>query len=73
MTPYSFTLKEDAIKFSTNVKGSIVKQVKQPKVLNFKPLKVLKDPGDFLLNDFAMFDHHPLLHIVFQALNKFIF
>ncbi|XVE79845.1 hypothetical protein DITRI_Ditri14bG0089500 [Diplodiscus trichospermus] len=71
--PYSFTLEEDTTKFGTYVKGGIVTQVKQPKVLNFKPLReALKDPGDFLLSDFAKFDRPPLLHIAFQALDKFI-
>ncbi|XP_022752921.1 ubiquitin-activating enzyme E1 1-like [Durio zibethinus] len=71
--PYSFTLEEDTTKFGTYVKGGIVTQVKQPKVLNFKPLReALKDPGDFLLSDFAKFDQPPLLHIAFQALDKFI-
>lgn len=50
--PYSFTLEEDTTNFGTYVKGGIVSQVKQPKVLKFKPLReALKDPGDFLLSD----------------------
>ncbi|XVF20358.1 hypothetical protein REPUB_Repub11eG0191300 [Reevesia pubescens] len=71
--PYSFTLEGDTTHFGTYVKGGIVTQVKQPKVLNFKPLsEALKDPGDFLLSDFSKFDRPPLLHIAFQALDKFI-
>ncbi|KAK8995342.1 hypothetical protein V6N11_069780 [Hibiscus sabdariffa] len=71
--PYSFTLEEDTTNFGTYIKGGIVTQVKQPKVLNFKPLKeALKDPGDFLLSDFSKFDRPPLLHIAFQALDRFI-
>ncbi|KAK8564699.1 hypothetical protein V6N12_058282 [Hibiscus sabdariffa] len=71
--PYSLTLEEDTTNFGTYVKGGIVTQVKQPKVLNFKPLKdALKDPGDFLLSDFSKFDRPPLLHIAFQALDGFI-
>ncbi|OVA02008.1 hypothetical protein BVC80_1467g11 [Macleaya cordata] len=53
--------------------GGIVTPVKQPKVLNFKSLKeALKDPGDFLLSDFSKFDRPPLLHLAFQALDKFV-
>ncbi|KAG7965158.1 hypothetical protein I3843_09G210000 [Carya illinoinensis] len=49
-----------------------IKNVKQPKVLKFKPLReALKDPGDFLLSDFSKFDRPPLLHLAFQALDKF--
>ncbi|XP_057954288.1 ubiquitin-activating enzyme E1 1 isoform X1 [Malania oleifera] len=71
--PYSFTLEEDTTNFGTYIKGGIVTQVKQPKVLNFKPLKeALSDPGDFLLSDFSKFDRPPLLHLAFQALDKFV-
>ncbi|XP_052184847.1 ubiquitin-activating enzyme E1 1-like [Diospyros lotus] len=71
--PYSFTLDEDTTNFGTYEKGGIVTQVKQPKVLNFKPLReALKEPGDFLLSDFSKFDRPPLLHLAFQALDKFI-
>lgn len=70
--PYSFAIEEDTAKYSAYVKGGIVTQVKQPKVLNFKPLReALKDPGDFLLSDFSKFDRPPLLHLAFQALDKF--
>ncbi|XP_022755548.1 ubiquitin-activating enzyme E1 1-like isoform X1 [Durio zibethinus] len=71
--PYSFTLEEDTTNFGTYMKGGIVTQVKQSKVLNFKQLReAIKDPGDFLLSDFSKFDRPPLLHIAFQALDKFI-
>ncbi|GAV66571.1 ThiF domain-containing protein/UBACT domain-containing protein/UBA_e1_C domain-containing protein/UBA_e1_thiolCys domain-containing protein [Cephalotus follicularis] len=70
--PYSFTLEEDTTNLGTYEKGGIVTQVKQPKVLNFKPLReALKDPGDFLLSDFSKFDRPPLLHLAFQALDRF--
>ncbi|CAH9129273.1 unnamed protein product [Cuscuta epithymum] len=69
---YSFTLDEDSTNFGAYERGGIVTQVKQPKVLNFKPLReALKDPGDFLLSDFSKFDRPPLLHLAFQALDQF--
>nr|XP_043607335.1 ubiquitin-activating enzyme E1 1-like isoform X2 [Erigeron canadensis] len=72
-TPYSFFLEEDTANFGTYVKGGIVTEVKQPKVLNFKPLgDALKTPGEFLLGDFSKLDRPPLLHLAFQALDKFI-
>ena len=50
----------------------IVTQVRQPNV-NFKPLReALRDPGDLFLCDFSKFDRQPLLHLAFQALDKFI-
>ncbi|KAK6145241.1 hypothetical protein DH2020_022061 [Rehmannia glutinosa] len=71
--PYSFTLDEDTTTFGMYERGGIVTQVKQPKVLNFKPLKeAIKDPGDFLLSDFSKFDRPPLLHLAFQSLDKFV-
>lgn len=70
---YSFTLEEDTTNFGGYERGGIVTQVKQPKVLNFKPLKeAIKDAGDFLLSDFSKFDRPPLLHLAFQALDKFV-
>lgn len=71
--PYSFILEEDASNFGIYDRGGIVTQVKQSKVLNFKPLReALKDPGDFLLSDFSKFDRPPLLHLAFQSLDKFV-
>ena len=71
--PYSFTLEEDTTNYGQYEKGGIVTQVKQPKVLNFKSLcEALKDPGDFLLSDFSKFDRPPLLHLAFQALDRFL-
>ncbi|CAI8596979.1 unnamed protein product [Vicia faba] len=70
---YSFNLEEDTTNYGSYEKGGIVTQVKQQKVLNFKPLReALSDPGDFLLSDFSKFDRPPLLHLAFQALDKFI-
>ncbi|EPS70237.1 hypothetical protein M569_04521 [Genlisea aurea] len=70
---YSFSLEEDTTNFGLYERGGIVTQVKQPKVLNFKSLKeALADPGDFLLSDFAKFDRPFLLHLAFQALDKFV-
>ncbi|KAI4382436.1 hypothetical protein MLD38_008402 [Melastoma candidum] len=71
--PYSFILEEDTSGYNTYERGGIVTQVKLPKVLKFKLLKdALKDPGDFLLSDFSKFDRPPLLHLAFQALDKFL-
>ncbi|KAK1401368.1 hypothetical protein POM88_000973 [Heracleum sosnowskyi] len=68
--PYSFTL-EDTTNFQA-YGGRIVTQIKQLKVLEFEPLKeALKDPGEHLLSDFSKFHMPPLLHLAFQALDKF--
>ncbi|CAL1378654.1 unnamed protein product [Linum trigynum] len=71
--PYSFNIEEDTTNYSTYIKGGIVTQVKQPKVLKFKTLRdAIKDPGDFLLSDFSKFDRPPLLHLAFLTLDKFV-
>ncbi|CAO2820146.1 unnamed protein product [Amaranthus hypochondriacus] len=70
---FSFTLDEDTTNFGPYEKGGIVTQVKQPKVLHFKPLsEALKDPGDFFRGDFSRIDQLPMLHLAFQGLDKFI-
>uniref|UniRef100_A0A0E0RCN2 Ubiquitin-activating enzyme E1 C-terminal domain-containing protein n=1 Tax=Oryza rufipogon TaxID=4529 RepID=A0A0E0RCN2_ORYRU len=70
--PYSFTLEEDTTSYGTYVRGGIVTQVKPPKVLKFKTLKdAIKEPGEFLMSDFSKIDRPPLLHLAFQALDKF--
>ncbi|CAN4098493.1 unnamed protein product [Withania somnifera] len=70
--PYSFTLDEDTTNFGPYKGGGVFTQVKQPKVLNFKTLReAIADPGDFLLREFSKFDRPPVLHLAFQALDKF--
>ncbi|KAJ0987623.1 hypothetical protein J5N97_005979 [Dioscorea zingiberensis] len=72
VTPQSFTLEEDTTSFGRYEKGGIVTQVKQPKVLKFKPLRdALKDPGEFLSSNFCKFNRLQLFHLAFQALDKF--
>ncbi|KAM7265775.1 hypothetical protein ACFE04_003458 [Oxalis oulophora] len=70
--PYSFFIEEDTTSYGAYQRGGIVTQVKQPKVLKFKTLQEsLKNPGEFLLSDFSKFDRPPVLHLAFQALDKF--
>ncbi|KAM3372313.1 hypothetical protein ACQJBY_019288 [Aegilops geniculata] len=70
--PFSFSIEEDTSNFGIYVKGGIVTQVKEPKVLCFKALRdAMTDPGEFLLSDFSKFERPPVLHLAFQALDKF--
>lgn len=72
-SPYSFRIEEDTANFTQYVKGGCVTQVKQPKVLNFRPLqKTLTNPKEFLLSDFSKCDHPHVLHLAFQALDEFV-
>eukprot|EP00850_Spirogloea_muscicola_P006789 SM000033S12310 [mRNA] locus=s33:1758:6785:+ [translate_table: standard] len=69
---HSFQLDEDTRGYGVHQSGGIMTQVKQPKILKFKPLQeALADPGEFLLSDFSKFDRPPLLHLAFQALDSF--
>ncbi|XP_075691127.1 ubiquitin-like modifier-activating enzyme 1 isoform X1 [Rhinoderma darwinii] len=68
--PYTFSIC-DTTKFSDYIRGGIVSQVKMPKKISFKPLKEsLQDP-EFIITDFAKFDHPSQLHLGFQGLHAF--
>ena len=70
--PFSFCIEEDTTKYDMYIKGGIVTQIKEPKILRFKSLRdAMRDPGDFLLSDFSKFARSPVLHLAFQALDKF--
>ncbi|KAL6657251.1 hypothetical protein ACP70R_005031 [Stipagrostis hirtigluma subsp. patula] len=70
--PFSFSIEEDTSSYGIYTKGGIVTQVKEPKVLRFKTLRdAMRNPGDFLLSDFSKFERSPVLHLAFQALDKF--
>ena len=46
--------------------------MKESKVLDFKSLSdAMAEPGEFLLSDFSKFERSPLLHVGFQALDRF--
>ncbi|KAJ6390697.1 hypothetical protein OIU77_024833 [Salix suchowensis] len=69
---YPFNLK-DTTSFATYEIGGIVTQVKHPKMLNCKPLReATEDPIEFIWSDFSKFNCQPLLHLAFQALDKFM-
>ena len=70
---HSFKLADcDSSKFGAYAGGGIATQVKETKRLEFKTLAdATRDPGEFLLSDFAKFDRGPVLHLGFQALEKF--
>lgn len=70
--PQSFELDLDSSDFGEYVTGGLVTQVKQPKRLSFKTLEAaLKDPGDWMVCDFSKIERPALLHIAFQALDRF--
>ena len=52
--------------------GGLVAQHKEPKQSKHRPLsECIAEPGEFLLTDFSKMERPPLLHVAFQALEKF--
>lgn len=69
--PYTFSI-GDTSQFGEYISGGIATQVKMPKVVTFKPLQESEKEPEFLVSDFAKFDHPASLHIAFAALHKYI-
>ncbi|XP_055854028.1 ubiquitin-like modifier-activating enzyme 1 [Episyrphus balteatus] len=69
--PYTFSIGDTSAN-SEYIRGGIVTQVKMPKTVDFKPLAEAEKEPDFLIADFAKFDHPGTLHTAFAALQKFI-
>ncbi|KAI8927066.1 hypothetical protein BC831DRAFT_413232 [Entophlyctis helioformis] len=68
--PYTFKI-GDTSAFGAYTTGGLFKQVKMPKVLQFRSLREsLADP-EFLVSDFAKFDRPAQLHLGFRALDAF--
>ncbi|KAL5288734.1 UBA1 family protein [Megaselia abdita] len=68
---YTFSI-GDTTKFSEYVRGGTVVQVKMPKQFSFKELSVAEKEPEYLITDFAKFDHPESLHVAFSVLGKFI-
>jgi len=66
--PYTFRI-GDTKGFSQYERGGVVVQVKQPKVLNFKPLAAAMNEMEPVITDFAKFSAPSQLHLCYQALH----
>jgi len=69
--PYTFSI-GDTTSFSDYERGGIATQVKMPQTFKYKSIKNSLAEPEFLLTDFAKFDRPGVLHIAFQALDKFV-
>nr|CAH7745176.1 unnamed protein product [Callosobruchus chinensis] len=69
--PYTFSI-GDTTKFSKYERGGIATQVKMPKDIKFKSFKESLQSPEFVITDFAKFDHPQQLHLAFTALHKYI-
>ncbi|EDV25158.1 uncharacterized protein TRIADDRAFT_25768 [Trichoplax adhaerens] len=68
--PYTFSI-GDTKNYSNYEREGVVTQVKMPTTLKFKSIKAALSEPDFLVSDFAKFDHPPQLHLAFQALSEY--
>lgn len=69
--PYTFSI-GDTTKFSKYQRGGNAIQVKMPKTLSFKSIKVAMETPEILPSDFAKFERPAQLHIAFRALDEFV-
>jgi len=66
--PYTFSI-GDTRNFSRYESGGVVLQVKQPKVLEFKPLATALVEMEPVMTDFAKFSAPQQMHLCYQALH----
>lgn len=69
--PYTFTI-GDTSHFSKYIRGGIVKQVKMPITLEFKPLAEAKKSPKFMITDHGKVESAEQLHFAFEALDEFV-
>lgn len=69
--PYTFSI-GDTTGNSQYERGGVVTQVKMPTTMSFKTLKDSLEEPEILMTDFAKWDRPGVLHIAFQALDKFV-
>ena len=66
--PYTFSI-GDTTGFGDYERGGVITQVKQPKVVSFKPLPLAMKEMEPILTDFAKFLTPGLLHACYQTLH----
>lgn len=69
--PYTFSI-DDTSNYSDYISGGVVAEVKMPKVVNFKKFSESLKTPNFVISDFAKFDHPAQLHLAFNTLHEFI-
>ncbi|KAI1436642.1 putative ubiquitin-protein ligase [Xylaria sp. CBS 124048] len=68
--PYTFSI-GDVSGLGQYTSGGLYQQVKQPVILDFKPISVSLREPEFIQSDFAKFDRPQLLHVGFEVLSSF--
>eukprot|EP00092_Neocalanus_flemingeri_P104756 GFUD01134217.1.p1 GENE.GFUD01134217.1~~GFUD01134217.1.p1 ORF type:complete len:1086 (+),score=319.82 GFUD01134217.1:272-3529(+) len=67
--PYTFSI-GDTTSFNNYERGGVVLQVKQPKVVSFKPLPTALKEMEPVYTDFAKFMSPQLIHVCYQTLHS---
>eukprot|EP00092_Neocalanus_flemingeri_P019802 GFUD01021446.1.p1 GENE.GFUD01021446.1~~GFUD01021446.1.p1 ORF type:complete len:1086 (+),score=319.56 GFUD01021446.1:394-3651(+) len=67
--PYTFSI-GDTTSFNNYERGGVVLQVKQPKVVSFKPLPIALKEMEPVYTDFAKFMSPQLIHVCYQTLHS---
>lgn len=68
--PYTFSV-GDTTKFTPYVRGGIVTQVKMPKQMTFKSLAEAENAPEFIMSDFAKWDHPQNTQLAFTVLDRY--
>lgn len=68
--PYTFSI-GDTTGFSDYERGGLATQVKQPKVMSFKPLEEAIVNMESVITDFAKFDAPQKLHLCYQTMHEY--
>jgi len=66
--PYTFSI-GDTRQYADYERGGVVLQVKQPKLVSFKPLEMALNEMEPVITDFAKFANPQLLHVCYQTLH----
>lgn len=69
--PYTFSI-GDTTNLGAYIRGGIVTQVKMSKQITFKPLAEAEDAPEFIMADFAKWDHPQNTQIAFTVLGRYL-
>ncbi len=71
LSPYSFAIGDTSMLVGEYSGGGVFEEVKQPKVLVFRPLGESLASPECVISDFAKIDRQAYIHVGFQALARF--
>lgn len=69
--PYTFSI-GDTTSYSAYIRGGIATQVKMPQTLKFESFEEQRKNPEFVITDYAKFEHPAQLHLAFDVLHEFV-